>query len=72
MAVIAGVAVTVADVAAVGGVDGGIWVTIAAVSERLGARLTTPCPLLPVLAQSPYQVMLWHVTVYLEYFNNLS
>ncbi len=46
MAVIAGVAVTVAAVAAVGGVDWGLWVIIAVVSERLGARLTTRCQLL--------------------------
>lgn len=49
MAVITGVAVTVAAVAEVGGVGGvgwGLWVIIAVASERLGARLTTRCQLL--------------------------
>jgi len=44
MAVITGVAVTVAAVAEVGGVGGvgwGLWVIIAVASERLGAPLTT-------------------------------
>ena len=41
MAVITGVAVTVAAVAEVGGVGWGLWVIIAVASERLGAPLTT-------------------------------
>ena len=46
MAVIAGVAVTVAAMAAIGGVDWRSGVIIEVVSERLGARLTTRCQLL--------------------------